>query len=246
MKSAHSTSSGSKLDLTVVLPTLNEAKNLPILIPKIERFFVKQKLNAEILIVDDKGHDNTPKVAYTLNDKYGNIRVIERPVREGAGAAHWQGIQEAHGNIIITMEADNSCDPEDMKKILDKIEQGFDVVVASRYAKGGKSTKGFIAALPSRAGNEFVALLHGIPVHDFTFAYRGFKKSVVSHIKPIEKDGNPFLMEFVVKAKRDAKAKIAEVPVIFTKRSHGVSKNRVLKAMKRTLFATIRIKLSGK
>jgi len=233
------------MDLTVVLPTLNEAENLPVLIPRIESFFKKHDLDAEILVVDDIGHDKTPQVAYKLNEKYKNIRVIERKVRQGAGAAHLDGIKDAKGDIIISMEADNSCDPEDMAKILKKIDEGYDVVVASRYMKGGQSKKSFFGALPSKLGNLFISIIHGIPVHDFTFAYRGFKKSVVPKLNLIEKDGNPFLMEFVVKSKHSARAKIAEVPVVFAKRHKGISKNKVLGAMKRTLIATVRIRLTG-
>ena len=230
--------------MSVVLPTLNEAKNLPLLIPRIDRFLKKYKYRAEIIIVDDKGDDNTSDVARKLSKKYGYIKVIERPVREGAGVALWQGIELAKGEIIITMEADNSCDPEDMKKIINKLKSGYDVVVASRYMKGGSNMKGFFSSLLSKYGNLYVSILHGIPIHDFSFAYRGFYKRIVKTVVPIEWDGNAFLMEFVVKAAR-AGAKVGEVPVIFTKRTHGCSKNRLLRAMALAFVATNRIKLLG-
>ena len=88
-------------DLSIVLPAYNEKKNISILIPQLENIMKKKGLKSEILVVDDTSPDGTALAAEELNKKYGNIKVIIRPKKEGIGAALREGYNTAKGKGII-------------------------------------------------------------------------------------------------------------------------------------------------
>lgn len=231
--------------ISIVLPTYNEVENIEPMIKKVESVFKKNSLKGEILVVDDKSPDDTAGKALELNKRFGNIRVITPEKREGAGKAHKIGYDHAKGDIIIAMEADLSCDVGDIPVLVDKINEGYDLVVASRYAKDGSTDKPLKNIILSKYGNKFISFISGIKVTDFTIAYRAFRKEINSSIKPLEKDGNPFLMEFVLKAGKKG-FKIGEIGTKYTHRAKGVTKNRLFWATLRTFKAAIRITLFGK
>lgn len=231
--------------LSIVLPTLNEAGNIEKQIKDIEDVLHANGLRGEIVIVDDDSEDGTARITRGMNKKYGNIRTLVRKVRDGAGAAHWFGYRNAKGGIVIAMEADNSCDAGDIPVIVKKISEGYDIVVASRYAKGASTNKSLANKTISRLGNIFISLISGIRINDFTIAYRGFRREIVAKIDCTEKDGNPLLMEFILKAKNAGYAKITEIPTHYRERAFGVSKNKLMKAIPRTFKAALRIAISG-
>ncbi|MBI4014650.1 MAG: glycosyltransferase [Candidatus Aenigmarchaeota archaeon] len=232
--------------ISIVLPTLNEAGNITKLVGDIEQVLRKNNLKAELIIVDDDSEDRTAQITRDLNKKYGNIRTLVRHVRDGAGAAHWFGYKSAKGDVVIAMEADNSCDAEDIPKIAKKISEGWDIVVASRYAKGASTNKSLANKAISRLGNVFISIISGIQISDFTIAYRGFRREIADKINCVEKDGNPLLMEFILKAKNAGYAKITEIPTHYRERVSGVSKNKLMKAIPRTFKAAVRISIMGK
>ncbi len=232
--------------LSIILPTLNEAGNITKLVDDIELVLKKSGLTGELIIVDDDSEDGTAQITRSLNKKYGNIRTLVRTVRDGAGAAHWFGYKNAKGDIIIAMEADNSCDAGDIPVIARKISKGYDIVVASRYAKGASTNKSLANKAISRLGNAFISLISGIPINDFTIAYRGFRREIVNKINCTEKDGNPLLMEFILKAKNAGYVKITEIPTNYRERQFGISKNKLTRAVPRVFYACVRIAIMGK
>ncbi len=233
------------MDVSVILPTLNEAQNIESLVDSLERVLKKGKLRGELIIVDDESEDGTAALSRKLNAKYGNVKTLVRKVRDGAGAAHLHGYRNATGRMVVSMEADNSCDPEDLLKIVEKINAGYDLVVASRYAKGGSTNKSAANMLISRLGNRFISVISGVRISDFTIAYRGFRREIVDKVDCKEKDGNPFLMEFILKANKAGYRRITEIPTVYREREFGVSKNKLIKAIPRTFFAAVRITLTG-
>lgn len=236
---------GVIVDVSVVLPTLNEAQNIESLVDSLEAVLKKAKLTSELIIVDDESEDGTAAIARKLNTRYGNIKTLVRTVRDGAGAAHLHGYKNARGKIVISMESDNSCDVDDLPTIVQKINAGYDLVVASRYAKAGSTNKSAANMIISRLGNIFISTISGIRISDFTIAYRGFRREIIERVECREKDGNPFLMEFILKANRAGYKKITEIPTVYREREFGVSKNKLIKAIPRTFFAAVRITLTG-
>lgn len=238
-------SKNKKPYLSVMIPTLNEAGNIKKMVDSIELMLSKNKYLGEIIIVDDNSEDGTAQIARDLNKKYKNIRVIVRNVRDGAGAAHVVGYKAAKGKIIIPIEGDCSCDINDIPKLVKKIEQGYDIVVASRYMSGGGNSKH--TSIISYYGNKLISLFSGIQISDFTLSYKAFRREIMDKVKLVEKDGNPLLMEIILKANKAGFNRITEIPTRYTGfRAYGKSKNRFFRASILTFIAMIRITILGR
>lgn len=121
-----------KLDLSVVTVTYNELGNIKLLIDSLFGLFKKNKINGEVIVVDDNSPDGTAEVVKILSKKYKSIRLISRPRKLGIASAYRDGVNEAKGRIIIAMDADFSHPPSkvlDLYKAADKNRVAF----GSRY-----------------------------------------------------------------------------------------------------------------
>ena len=227
--------------ISVILPTYNEKENIATLIKKIIQVFNENRYDGEIIVVDDKSPDGTGKIVDELTKKYKNVVLITRDIREGIGAAHLTGYQNAKGEIIISMDADLSHDPKEIPKILNKINEGYDIVVGSRYVKGGGSDKPRKNQLISIIGSKFTSSMLNVQVSDFTNGFRAFKKEIIHNIELNEK-GNVFLMEFLCKSNKQG-YRITEVPIFFRERRKGMSKTQVLRESIKAVKFTFRLRL---
>jgi len=212
--------------VSVVLGTYNERENLSKLIPIIETIFESKRINGEIVVVDDNSPDGTSELVRELEERYGNIRLLWRPSKMGPGSAHADGYRFAKGTIIVGMDTDFSHDPNDIPRFVQRIAEGFDVVVGSRYVRGGqyevRSFQTLKKSIASRLGNVLIHVLSGVPVHDFTTSLRAIRSEVIRNVST-ESAGNSFFMEFVVKAHRKG-YRTTEVPIVFKDRVIGKSK----------------------
>ena len=212
--------------VSVVLGTYNERENLSKLIPIIETIFDGNGINGEIVVVDDNSPDGTSELARELGERYGNIRLMRRPNKMGPGSAHADGYRFAKGTIIVGMDTDFSHDPNDIPRFLQRIAEGFDVVVGSRYVRGGqyevRSFQTLKKSIASRLGNVLIHILSRVPVHDFTTSLRAIRNEVIRNVST-ESAGNSFFMEFIVKAYRKG-YRTTEVPIVFKDRVIGKSK----------------------
>ncbi|MEM4598308.1 MAG: glycosyltransferase [Candidatus Diapherotrites archaeon] len=219
---------GNKTMISIVLPTYNEAQNISKLIPEIEKIISENKLNAEILIVDDKSPDGTAEVARKFYKTYKNIRVVIRAKKEGIGAALKDAYDIAKGEVILSMDADFQLNPKEIPKIL-KYFPEYDFVIGSKYLKPEKYRRQKISSLLryliSRNGNLYLSIISGVPIKDFSLNFRAFKKEVWRSIKANDKE-NFFLVEMILQAYWKG-FKIKEVAVAFEERHHGFSKTRV-------------------
>ena len=212
--------------VSVVLSTYNERENLSKLVPIIENVFASNDLEGEIVVVDDNSPDGTFELAKELGRRYGNVRLLWRPCKMGPGSAHADGYKFASGEIIVGMDTDFSHSPYDIPRFVAKIKEGFDVVVGCRYVRGGqyevKSFQTMKKSIASRLGNILIALLSGVPVHDFTTALRGIRREVIDNVRT-ESKGNSFFMEFVIRSYREG-YRLTELPIVFRDRVAGKSK----------------------
>ena len=212
--------------ISVVLGTYNESDNISRLIPILEGIFQSQKIDGEIVVVDDNSPDGTAKIVKEFGAEYGNVKLLSRPRKLGPGSAHAEGYRHARGDIIVGMDTDFSHDPADIPKFIAKINEGFDLVLASRYIRGGSYQVGSFEtlkkSLASRAGNILLRLISRVPVHDFTTSFRAVRRRVVEEVYTASA-GNSFFMEFVVKAYRKGFA-MTEIPIVFKDRVSGRSK----------------------
>jgi len=212
--------------VSVVLGTYNERENLAKLVPAIESIFEENRISCEIVVVDDNSPDGTSALVREFGMKYGNVRLLWRPEKMGPGSAHADGYRAAKGDIIIGMDTDFSHDPYDIPRFLAKIDEGYDIVQASRYIKGGtyevNSFRTWKKKMASKFGNVLIAFLSRVPVHDFTTSFRAVRRGVVENVKT-ESSGNSFFMEFLVKAHRK-RYRMIEIPITFKDRVIGKSK----------------------
>jgi dolichol-phosphate mannosyltransferase len=205
------------MNLSIILPTYNESKNINKLIPEIREEFPE----AEIIVVDDNSPDGTAKVAESLGAK-----VILRKNKEGIGAALIDGYNAASNDVIVSMDADCSIAVKDIHRLLEKLKYN-DLVVGSKYSKGSQA-KGFESKrqmILSYLGNKFFITLFQLPVDDVTLNFRAFTQKTLHKLKLDEKT-NVLLLQMLIEAK-SKKIRIGQVPIIFSERNYGKSKTNL-------------------
>ena len=208
----------------IILPTLNEAQNLPLLVPKI-----LEHEGVRLLIVDDRSTDGTGDVADDLaRQSPDRIEVIHRTGARGLGLSYAEAFPKAAAtdvDVICQMDADLSHDPQYLPAMIAATEE-CDVVVGSRYAEGAGLVNwpGYRAAL-SRGANAYVRTVTGLNARDCTSGYRCWRRSAVRQIPwdRIGAEGFAFLVETLCEAAQMG-CTIDEVPVVFVGRRHGASK----------------------
>lgn len=219
--------------VTIVIPTYNEADNISDLIISLIQIFSKNNdYTFNILVVDDNSPDGTGEIVDKLNKKYPNINLLSGP-KLGLGKAYSRGLEYVLKNtdteIVVIMDADLSHDPNDLPRLLNKINEGADYVIGSRYVIGGKFDPSWplTRVINSKIANFAAHKLVGIDktVNDLTAGYKAIRISALNKIdlSEIEAKGYVFnLVLFHEFFKREFK--VYEVPITFSSRSKGYSK----------------------
>ena len=213
---------------SVILPTYNERKNLPLIVSMLNTSFEEQRLEYEIIIVEDNSPDGTLEVANQLKQLYGAQRIIilSRPGKMGLGSAYMDGLKICTGEYVFLMDADMSHHPKHIPQFSAKQkENDYDVVTGTRYAQGGGIAGWDLKRIViSRGANLLANLLLSPGVSDLTGSFRLYKKSVlIDLMKSVKSRAYVFQMEVIVRAKQKG-YQIAEVPIIFVDRLYGESK----------------------
>ncbi|RYO76026.1 hypothetical protein DL766_007701 [Monosporascus sp. MC13-8B] len=212
---------------SVILPTYNERRNLPIVTWLLNRTFSENNLNWELVIVDDGSPDGTQEVAQQLVKAYSPHVVLEtRSGKLGLGTAYVHGLQFVTGNFVIIMDADFSHHPKFIPQMIARQkERDYDIVTGTRYAgDGGVYGWDLKRKFVSRGANLFADTLLRPGVSDLTGSFRLYKKSVLQRvIESTESKGYTFQMEMMVRAKAMG-CTVAEVPISFVDRVYGESK----------------------
>lgn len=219
-----------KLKVSIIIPTYNERKNLPVLIDQLIAVFKGHIIQGNIIVIDDESPDGTGVVADELSNKISNMYVIHRHGKLGIGSAYIAGfkyaIEKISSDLIITMDSDLSHDPECISSFINLCSNGCDVVIGSRYiAGGGIENWSFYRRIISRGANFLASTILGVRVHDMTTGYRCYKKEVIQAIdlKTIKSEGYSFLEEILYRCNQK-KFTICETPIVFADRKYGKSK----------------------
>lgn len=207
-------------DISVIIPTYNERDNIMPLVQRIDHALIDY--DYEVLFVDDNSKDGTADLVRSLSTKYP-LSVIVRKDKRGLASAVIDGLKYANSAIVGVMDADLQHQPEVIPELLQKIKAGADIVLASRYTKGGGCQGwGLIRRIISKGA---ILLAHlFLPstrqVSDPTSGFFMFNKQVVADadLKPL---GYKILLEILVQGQN---RKIAEVPYCFISRRYGRSK----------------------
>ena len=214
------------MKVTVIIPTYNEIENIDSIL-KAVRASVPE---AELFVVDDNSPDGTGQQAEKTANEIGRVQVLHRPGKEGLGTAYrdaFKLVLAGDTDVIITMDADFSHDPQTIRSFLDAIRNGAEIVVGSRYIKDGMSVNWPLhRLLLSKWGNRYTAFMLRINVHDCTTGFRAFTTDAIKKINILKtiSEGYSFGTETLFRASRLSKCQIVEVPIIFHDRKYGKSK----------------------
>lgn len=213
---------------SIILPTYNERKNLPILVYLLDKTFTQEGLDWEVIIVDDNSPDGTQEIALKLIDVFGpeHIQLRARAGKLGLGTAYVHGLQFVTGDFVIIMDADFSHHPEAIPEFIAKQKAGgYDIVTGTRYAgDGGVFGWDLKRKLVSRGANFLASTVLRPHVSDLTGSFRLYKKDVLAKIISVTKSkGYVFQMEMMVRAK-GLGFTVGEVPINFVDRLYGESK----------------------
>ena len=217
------------MKIATIIPTYNEGENIKILIPKILKIFKEETIDGEIIIVDDNSPDGTGQVAEELAKDSDKILVLKRLGKMGLGSAYKDGFRYAlsiNREGVIEMDADLSHDPSYLSGFVRKLEEGYDLVIGSRYIPGGKIPKwSLYRRMVSKLTNKAAKLFLGLPINDVTSGYRAFSSNALEKINfsVVKSDGYAFQVEMATRCKR-AGLKICEIPIAFVDRERGESK----------------------
>ncbi|MFT4186060.1 MAG: polyprenol monophosphomannose synthase [Micrococcaceae bacterium] len=213
------------MTVLVIIPTFNERENLPIITKRIR----DSVPDSHILVVDDNSPDNTGDVADALAKADSYIHVMHREKKNGLGGAYVEGFTWGISNgyeLLVEMDADGSHQPEQLPLLLTESKKGADLVIGSRYVKGGKVINWPLFRLAlSFGGNLYTRILMGTGIRDITAGYRVYTKDCLEKIEyeTVESSGYSFQTELARRAYKSG-CKIVEVPITFIEREIGESK----------------------
>lgn len=209
----------------VLLPTYDEVDNIEPMLRAIRA----AAPDADVLVIDDASPDGTADVAERVGAEVGRVEVLRRPAKDGLGNAYRAGFRraiEAGADVLVTLDADFSHDPEAIPALLAEVEAGADLAVGSRYVPGGSTPHWPLhRRVLSRYGNRYTGLVLGLTVRDATSGFRAYRTEVLRRIgyDTTTANGYAFMTEL---AHRIAAAggRTSEVPITFRDRVRGTSK----------------------
>lgn len=208
----------------IIIPTYNEAENLPSLLSGIFMYAPE----TDVLVVDDNSPDGTGQLVEEMRKENSQIYCMHRPGKLGLGTAYIAGFTYAiahNYDAVFEMDADFSHDPRHLPAFLAAI-QSADLVIGSRYIPGGKMPNwSFLRRLISGSGNIFARVILQVPVHDCTGGFRCYRRQVLEAIDldSVQSRGYAFQVEMVYRVLNKG-FKVVETPIIFVDRRLGQSK----------------------
>ncbi len=209
----------------VVIPTYNEADNIGRIVPAV----LERDPGISVLVVDDSSPDGTADIVKALPDFGGRVNLLERPIKEGLGAAYIAGfrwvLDNTDAEAVFEMDADFSHDPVALDEFLEEIKT-HDVVLGSRYLYGVTVVNWPLRrVILSVAANIYARLVTGMPIKDSTGGFKCFRRKVLQALPlpSIKSGGYSFQIEMNYHCwKRNFRIK--EIPIMFVDRQVGVSK----------------------
>jgi glycosyltransferase involved in cell wall biosynthesis len=206
------------MDISVIVPLLNEAESLPELSEWIDKVMQKNKLSYEIIFIDDGSTDNSWEVINNIKSRYPSVKGIKFRRNYGKSAALHTGFQVAQGDVVMTMDADLQDNPEEIPGFYNMIKNdGYDLVSGWKKKRYDPF---FSKNLPSKFYNWTARKMSGIKLHDFNCGIKAYRKKVVKSIE-IYGDMHRFIP---VLAKWAGFKKIGEKVVHHQERKYGTTK----------------------
>ena len=205
------------MNLSIVIPIYNEEKSILKLYQKLKRVLSDLNMQYEIIAINDGSIDNSYKVLKEISQNDDIFKVINFRKNFGQTAAISAGIDASKGEIIIPMDADLENRPEDIPNLLNKLNEGYDVV--SGWRKNRWKESFFTRRLTSYIANWLISKIVGLKLHDYGCTMKVYRRNIIKDIK-FYGDMHRFIPAYAMWYG----AKIVEVPIDYKPREHGESK----------------------
>ncbi|MFN2514790.1 MAG: glycosyltransferase family 2 protein [Pyrinomonadaceae bacterium] len=209
-------SSGERPELSVFLPVYNEEPNLLPLHAKLDEALKTFGKSVEIIYVDDGSSDGSLKILRDLAQFDSRVRVVALKRNYGQTAAMAAGIDAARGNVLIPMDADLQNDPADIERLLEKLNQGYDVVSGWRK---NRQDKVITRKIPSMIANRLISWIGGVPLHDYGCTLKAYRLESLESVRLYGE-----MHRFIPILASWEGARVAEIPVAHHARTMGKSK----------------------
>jgi glycosyltransferase involved in cell wall biosynthesis len=217
----------SEIYLSVVIPVYNEAESLKPLSEKLNSVLVKLQRSFEVIFIDDGSTDKSLEILEEISARHSNFKVISFKRNFGQTAAIAAGIDAAAGQVIVPLDADLENDPQDIPKLLEKLNQGYDIVSGWRKSRWSKNL--FTRRLTSRIANWLISKVSGVKLHDYGCTLKAYQQQI---IKGVQLYGE--MHRFIPALAAWQEAKVTEIEVNYQPRQYGQSKyglERVIKVL---------------
>ncbi|HEU4478235.1 MAG TPA: glycosyltransferase family 2 protein, partial [Pyrinomonadaceae bacterium] len=211
-------------EISVFLPVYNEEPNLPPLHAKLVEALGKLGRTAEIVFVDDGSSDNSLKVLREIAAQDDRVRVVALKRNYGQTAAMAAGIDAARGQVLIPMDADLQNDPADIVRLLEKLDEGYDVVSGWRKNRQDKLVT---RKIPSMIANRLISWIGGVPLHDYGCSLKAYRRESLQDVRLYGE-----MHRFIPIYASWAGARVAEIPVEHHARTMGKSKYGLSRTIK--------------
>src|SRR6476661_4039299 len=220
-------------DISVFLPVFNEEPNLLPLHAKLDEALKTLGRSAEIVYVDDGSSDGSLKILREIAQLDPRVRVVALRRNYGQTAAMAAGIDAAKGKVLIPMDADLQNDPADITRLLNKLDEGYDVV--SGWRKNRKD-KMITRKIPSMMANRLISWIGGVPLHDYGCSLKAYRRESLEDVRLYGE-----MHRFIPIYASWAGARVTEIPVEHHPRTMGKSKYGLSRTVK-VVFDLITIK----
>ena len=209
----------------VIIPTYNEARNLPQILPQV----LAQDPRIEVLVVDDGSPDGTGEMADEYSSREPRVHVLHREGKQGLGTAYRAGFRWAlqrDYELVFEMDSDFSHDPKHLPLFLDAVRDA-DLVLGSRYLDGKVTVINWPMSrlMLSYGANIYARVVTGLRICDATGGFKCFRRRVLEAVEldAVHSNGYSFQIEMSFRAHRKG-FRIKEIPIVFTDRTEGQSK----------------------
>jgi len=211
-------------DVSVFLPVFNEAPNLLPLHAKLDEALKTLGRSAEIIYVDDGSSDGSLRILREIAQLDPRVRVVALRRNYGQTAAMAAGIDAAEGKVLIPMDADLQNDPADIARLLQKLDEGYDVV--SGWRKNRKD-KMVTRKIPSMLANRLISWIGGVPLHDYGCSLKAYRRESLEDVRLYGE-----MHRFIPIYAAWAGARVTEIPVEHHARTMGKSKYGLSRTIK--------------